>query len=255
MTATEALTHPWFTNSCHLATFDAVYENSIRNWRPHCPVSALVEPISQLSPEFPESVVSDKFLTKEVVPRYFAPSHQSSSSGRYDSHGACQFLVPDSRLSSIEEEVDARCTPSDQRSSPPSYHPVEGVRPHQQSVDLSASRKSVSIAIRGKYAKDNGTTKHNEPLVAKSSDDIYAGFNSIYRFSIPDPPPRTPEVERESVLVPETPVRSVKRQRGKQGSYNLVTSSEPEDDAKTMARGQRPLFFARLQTKRTKLRH
>lgn len=255
MTATQALTHPWFTNNCHVATFDAVYENSVRDWRPRGPVDLLVESISQLSSELPDSVISNKFLTQEVVSRYFAPPRESSSSGKYDSSGSRPDLALVSRLSSIEEEGDAPYTPSRERSSPPSYNPDEGVRYHEQNGKLSASIGTLSVAIDGKYTRNKATTKQDEPLVARSSDVINAGIDSIYPFSIPDGPPHSPELRREFVLIPETPIRHVKRRREQQASRTLGTSREPQGDAEKAVKRQKTCYFARLPSKRAKLHH
>jgi hypothetical protein len=254
MSANEALLHPWFTNSYHLATFDAVYENSIRDWRPRCHASSLVEPISQISPECAESVVSDKFLTQEVVSRYFAPPRQLSSSGKYGNHVAQKGLLPGSHPLSIKERLEAACTRPEQQSSPRSYNPIESVYFDQEDMGQSIHTFSVPVNTMGKYAADDDARTHEEPLVAKSSDDVYAGFDSIYNFSIPNPPPHTPEVERDSVLVPETPVEGAKRHR-EQVSYGLGTSSKVEDDPRNIARGLKPSRYARLLSKRAKIRH
>jgi len=34
MSATQALAHPWFTNKCHAAEFEALYDRATKDWRP-----------------------------------------------------------------------------------------------------------------------------------------------------------------------------------------------------------------------------
>ena len=47
MTAPEALSHEWFTNVHHKASFDAVYDRAIHDWKPTKPRSDIVEKIDR----------------------------------------------------------------------------------------------------------------------------------------------------------------------------------------------------------------
>jgi pheromone a factor receptor len=55
MTATQALAHPWFSNTCHAAEFDALYKRTIKDWKPRPEDSSLVERLPEVSSEHTQS--------------------------------------------------------------------------------------------------------------------------------------------------------------------------------------------------------
>ncbi|KAF2676749.1 Pkinase-domain-containing protein [Lentithecium fluviatile CBS 122367] len=61
MTATQALAHPWFSNARHATEFEALYQRSIRDWRPRGQVFRLVEPIRSASPAVGQPELSQHF--------------------------------------------------------------------------------------------------------------------------------------------------------------------------------------------------
>jgi pheromone a factor receptor len=70
MSVKEALDHPWFSNECHAAEFEALYERSIRDWVPRQPLSNLVEAIPSICP------IAD---TEQEKSHHFPPVFQKSA--------------------------------------------------------------------------------------------------------------------------------------------------------------------------------
>ena len=46
MTATESLTHEWFTNDIHRTDFEELYQRAVRHWRPRVPKEPIIELIN-----------------------------------------------------------------------------------------------------------------------------------------------------------------------------------------------------------------
>lgn len=70
MTATEALSHPWFSNECHAAEFEALYERSIADWQPRRRIFRLIEPIRERSTDT-ISGLSERSSIHEPVSHHF----------------------------------------------------------------------------------------------------------------------------------------------------------------------------------------
>lgn len=78
LTATQALAHPWFTNKCHAAVFDAIYDQAVMDWRPRRKIFKTVEPIVPgITSNVGDYSIRRDLLRDAVVSRYFALPCQS----------------------------------------------------------------------------------------------------------------------------------------------------------------------------------
>ena len=64
MTAKQALSHPWFTNECHAAEFEALYQRTITDWKPRPTIPSLIEAIQVSSSNEEEVDVAQGFKSR-----------------------------------------------------------------------------------------------------------------------------------------------------------------------------------------------
>jgi serine/threonine protein kinase len=246
MTAHEALKHPWFTNSCHAAAFTSVYEKAIRNWRCHRPDMPLVEPLSQVSPELPKFATSGRFLTQEVISRHFAPPRGSSNSTLSSNQDAVQY-PSGSQLPSMGEETGKQGLNSAQSVSAPCNDLRENIHLNQDDLNSNIDR----LPVTRKYSNNGDVDPQGQLLVAKSSDNIYEGMDSIYQFSIPKPPPQVADDDEDSLLVPETPHSNAEKYR--QQLPDCTPLREKKYGAGTTVKRTAQVYSAQKLSKRPKL--
>ncbi|KAF2273876.1 kinase-like protein [Westerdykella ornata] len=250
MTATQALTHPWFSNSYHAAAFDALYEKSVRDWQARRSNCGLVEPVA-VTGHLPQSRSKRPLLTKDVLSRHFRRRRGSSTHKSNRQVAASQLRRANSPLPSLPESHEEECA---QRlpQVPDSYHHIQSVCANQQLSKQSAEQYSLPLRISARYMSHG--MRNDPPGSCHQVDEIMSTeWCSEYNFSVPAPPPETPS-EEDPVLVPETPVHRRKRDRRTFApdalSDNSKTVNEHEEvqDAR-----ESTVYFANL-TKRRRLR-
>jgi pheromone a factor receptor len=79
MTATEALNHAWFSHNYYADDFDALYERSIRDWRPHRKVYRPVERIQGPSQDSYTASQPERVFSEDVVSQLFSQASQQAS--------------------------------------------------------------------------------------------------------------------------------------------------------------------------------
>ncbi|KAF2181806.1 Pkinase-domain-containing protein [Zopfia rhizophila CBS 207.26] len=243
LTATEALTHPWFSNKYHAAEFDALYERAVRDWHPRRKVFKLVEAISQAPSTLTESGLPEVLLSQEVV---LAAS--------------LNYRV-DTPLPSIAEEFEGSQF-KDQALMQSSYELGEpslndhSLRPFHQhpignSMDLlTLDPKTAEISSMDGDAKHGERTRSCESVTpGNSAMSVKDGASVSLVHS------HTPEAQPDSSIVRETPIRSVKKRQpldyetlGKDYAY--------EQESQESASGEvAAKYFIQEVSKRRKLGH
>ena len=79
MTATEALNHAWFSHDYYADDFDALYERSVRDWRPHRKVYRPVERIQGSSQDSNTASQPERMFSEDVVSHLFSQASQKAS--------------------------------------------------------------------------------------------------------------------------------------------------------------------------------
>jgi pheromone a factor receptor len=79
MTATQALHHAWFSHNYYADDFDALYERSICDWRPHRKVYRQVERIRDFSPHPNTASQTETMPSADVVSHFFSQASQQAS--------------------------------------------------------------------------------------------------------------------------------------------------------------------------------
>jgi hypothetical protein len=251
MTVTEALAHAWFSNTYHVAAFNEVYKKSTREGQPRKKDSRLVESISEISAEIPQALVSQRFLTQEVVSRYFTPpSREPSALGKRKRITGSQHRRTNTPLPTIVEEVQADLRAQGRYVFPQSREPVQDSYSPEESIDNSLEQLSLGQEYEGRYAADDNIRASPIRDSGQDGEDIYAGFDSISNFSIPGSPPLgSPELkedlaEIDSNIVPETPIRGTKRHPQLSPNYSPNGSGIGiEGESRSCAKKQKPASY------------
>jgi hypothetical protein len=181
--------HRWFSRKPFAERFEAQYRNALQDWQPRDADSQLAESVWELS--------SNRFSSDEL--------------GSQSVTGQGQWASP---LCSIREQHEEHGSGRGQQFK--DAFPRSGA----DSIDESLGRLSLEPEHGGeeggRYMACGEVQIHASPIAGDDSQDAPAAFDSIYPFSIPGPPPLTPEDEEgeeEAVIIPETPIRPVKTLR------------------------------------------
>ncbi|KAF2488710.1 kinase-like protein [Lophium mytilinum] len=200
MTATQALAHPWFTNEHHAAAFDALYENTIRDWQPPRKVFKMVE---RLVPEI-TSHLGDNGLPKTFLPSSSSPNSQTISQGRR-ANTPLPTITEEHEMEHQGSSVSARL----------SSHP---------SVFASMSQLNIAPMEAASAGTQASVPDSEEAYTYVDLDDTdldYGRQIQNYDFDsysvsppnaqIPDSIPETPPDAAIPDSIPETPIRGTKR--------------------------------------------
>ncbi|KAF2659058.1 Pkinase-domain-containing protein, partial [Lophiostoma macrostomum CBS 122681] len=207
MTATEALAHSWFTNHCHNAAFESLYQRAIRDWRPRRKVFRLVEPIAETVADLTTVGLPEEFLSQEVVSKYFsAPSRKPSHFQIDSSLTASQAQRVNTPLPAILEDREDDNYQSLSLDDDISYD-IRGSYPMNLSRGYSLGDSMDQLALipedRGLYGvdydPDNEFPEYNE---------AHQAYDSQARSRV-----QTPDREPDSSVVYETPVKDLGRRR------------------------------------------
>lgn len=223
MSATQALAHPWFTNKCHAAEFEALYDRATKDWRPRRKTFRVVEPII---PEITSTLAGDglprSLLRNSAVSRYFAPPRRPVPAlDILSALTASPTKRANTPLPTIQEELEI---PDHQKSANAlslSDHGPSGTihhlpRPSGGAIgDISLEQLAISNLITdltlfhpGAHGSSRSNASTPRKLLENKFPEIDA--NSIAAQSC-EPNLDTVANDSTSILIPETPVRSTKR--------------------------------------------
>ncbi|KAF2747693.1 kinase-like protein [Sporormia fimetaria CBS 119925] len=242
MTATQALNHPWFTTQP--TVFHQLYEKVVQDWRPCKKEVLLVEPLDAAQPG-PTNSVPSRFLTRDVLSRHYIPPSRPSDLRRITSLDVPAKERVKTPLPSIAEVYKEEFASPPWRSG--QFH---------QSDDQKHTRYDVHVQFPGQSAKQHQYGPERGPRLPaqglRKRSHLASDYDSesIYPFSIPPPPPDSPESDENSLLVPETPIRNNVDVHG--GPSERVVMN----DLSTTANGQpRSSCLVQGVPKRRKLHH
>ena len=223
MSATQALAHPWFTNKCHAAEFEALYDRATKDWRPRRKTFRVVEPII---PEITSTLAGDGLprglLRNSAVSRYFAPPRRPVPAlDILSALTASPTKRANTPLPTIQEELEIPDHRTSANALSLSDHGPLGTihhlpRPSGDAIgDIPLEQLAISNLITdltlfhpGAHGSSRSNASTPRKLLENKFPKIYA--NSIAGQTC-EPNLDTVANDSASILVPETPVRSAKR--------------------------------------------
>jgi pheromone a factor receptor len=202
MTATQALAHLWFSNTCHVDEFEALYERSIKGWKPRRKIFNLVEHI-------PESSMANKKPGHTRSLHFASPASQRPAIGKSGSRAALQRLSPNAPLSPIAVEHEESYLEGPSKYEQQSYEYVDDDSSCAQppprlllsdSIDDSMNQLSIDSdpPASGMYS----TYESQEAYVRQESLEGVVVNKSQQD---EDSRPHVPETQPDSQIVYETP--------------------------------------------------
>lgn len=202
ITATKALSHPWFSNKYYGDALDALYERSILDWKPRRKVFRLVECISESFLDPAANGLTGEKFSQEKISHYFPQSPQPIPA--HDMQENFDSSLPrraNTQLSCIAEENEE---PNDFAQQPYTTDDFGGFR--------NSTRRSDSLGhfVGRQLTPDPevaGMYLMNEIGNGKDSEDYGFGeFDEIMdeAWDELDQRSRTPEAEPESSLMRKT---------------------------------------------------
>jgi serine/threonine protein kinase len=205
MTATEAMAHPWFSNNCHAAAFESLYQRAIRDWQPRRKVFRLVEPIAKTAADLTAAGLPEEFLSQEVVSKYFsAPSRKPSHYQIGSSPMTSQARRANTPLPAILEDFEDDEYQSLNLDDDINYD-IRGSYPMNLSRGYSLGDSMDQLALvpedGGLYGIDYDPDNRRPEY-----GDTHQGYDSQVRGLV-----RTPNREPESSIVYETPIKDLGR--------------------------------------------
>lgn len=223
MSATQALAHPWFTNKCHAAEFEALYDRATKDWRPRRKTFRVVEPII---PEITSTLAGDglprSLLRNSAVSRYFAPPRRPVPAlDILSALTASPTKRANTPLPTIQEELEIPDHQTSANALSLSDHGPSGTirhlpRPSGGAIgDISLEQLAISNLITDLtlfHPGTHGSSRSNASTPRKLLENKFPEIdaNSIAAQSC-EPNLDTVVNDSTSILVPETPVRSTKR--------------------------------------------
>lgn len=202
ITATKALSHPWFSNKYYGDALDALYERSILDWKPRRKVFRLVECISESFLDPAINGLTGEELFQENISHYFPQSPQPIPT--HDMQENLNFSLPhreNTQLSCITEENEE---PNDFAQQPYTNNDFGGFPNSTRRSD------SLGYSLGRQLTPDPaaaGTYLTNEIDNGKDSEDYGCGeFDGIMdeAWDELDQRSRTPEAEPELSLMSKT---------------------------------------------------
>lgn len=221
MSATQALAHPWFTNKCHAAEFEALYDRATKDWRPRRKTFRVVEPII---PKITSTLADDglpRSLRNTAVSRYFAPPRRPVPAlDILSALTASPTKRANTPLPIIQEELEIPDHQTLANALSLSDHgPTNTIhhlpRPSGGAVgDIFLEQLAISNFITDPTSSHPGAhsssrSNASTPQKLLENDLPKTDTNSIAAQSC-KPNLDTVANDSASILVPETPVRSIK---------------------------------------------
>ena len=222
MSATQALAHPWFTNKCHAAEFEALYDRATKDWQPRRKTFRVVEPIV---PKITSTLADDglpRNLRNSAVSRYFAPPRRPIPAlDILSAPTASPTKRANTPLPTIQEELEIPDHQTLANALSLSDHGPSGTirhlpRPSEGAVGgISLEQLAISNFIADLtsfHPGAHGSSRSNASTPRKLLENelLKTDANSIAAQSC-EPNLDTVANDSASILVPETPVRSTKR--------------------------------------------
>lgn len=180
MTASQALSHSWFTHNVYCNEFDELYKRTIRGWRPRLPKQPLIEPLSgDHTNDTPEPEVERKSIKRPLTPidPPYKPYPRKLS----------KILMPNQRTHprrTFGKEVENAIaeywskSPRPPRLSASSSSAGRGSPSLNQGLNHREDVRS-QVSPRPKYGRDRISIPNKgndfEPLVSKHKENKHAG--------------------------------------------------------------------------------
>jgi serine/threonine protein kinase len=175
MTATEALTHVWFTNECYAEDLEDLYARSIKDWQPRSTSSQLVERISKSLPDLTAVGLPGHAMNHQTVSRFIHPSEQQLTYNIMQTLSDSQHWRAEATLPSITDDY------YNQR-----FHFASQIAPSLLETDSRPDSARSSDQEQHQHYDEYGTAEHGEDHRDRIGDANSEPFEAITQHGYSD---------------------------------------------------------------------